>query len=260
MNLKKLSLFLLALLTKIRVRVMALLAGLSRIPKSILPKSISNAGAKKESTINDINNITRLSDAELLAVLFDGNKVNKAKVNRYHKMLHSLGGLRQLLAIDMADLRKNKAINMNSRLRLSANKELMHRHLKSALHKGPVLNDSKAVQRYVHFLLRDRKREVFLCIFLDVRHYVIIAQELFEGSLNGTCVYPREILRSCLEHHAASVILVHNHPSGNANPSSADKRVTMRIKEALSLVDIMLVDHLVVGESEVVSFSNRGLL
>jgi DNA repair protein RadC len=101
---------------------------------------------------------------------------------------------------------------------------------------------------------------VFSCLYLDNRHRVLAFEELFRGTLNGTAVYPREIIKRALEHNAAAVILVHNHPSGVAEPSRADELLTTRVREALQLVDVRLLDHLVVGDGEVVSFSERGLL
>ncbi|MBI3778949.1 MAG: DNA repair protein RadC, partial [Gammaproteobacteria bacterium] len=108
--------------------------------------------------------------------------------------------------------------------------------------------------------LRDRKNEVFGVLFLDNRHRVLEFEELFQGTLNGTAVYPREVVKRALKHNAAAVILVHNHPSGVAEPSRADELLTTRLKEALTLVDIRLLDHLVVGDGEMVSFSERGLI
>jgi DNA repair protein RadC len=107
--------------------------------------------------------------------------------------------------------------------------------------------------------LRDRPYEVFACLFLDTRHRVIAFEELFRGTIDGASVHPRELVRRALEHNAAAVILAHNHPSGVAEPSAADRQITTRLKDALALVDVRVLDHCVVGD-EIVSFAERGLL
>ncbi len=125
---------------------------------------------------------------------------------------------------------------------------------------GEVLSSSRDCAAFLRARLGRREHEVFGCLFLDNRHRLLVFEELFRGTLNGTAVYPREIVKRALEHNAAAVILVHNHPSGVAEPSRADELLTTRVREALQLVDVRLLDHLVVGDGEVVSFSERGLL
>ena len=117
-------------------------------------------------------------------------------------------------------------------------------------------DDSKA---YVKLQLAEYEHEVFACLFLDNQHRVIKFEEMFRGTIDGASVYPREVVKSALQHNAAAVIFAHNHPSGIAEPSQADQNITKRLKEALSLIDVRVLDHLVVG-SEVVSFAERGLL
>jgi len=125
---------------------------------------------------------------------------------------------------------------------------------------GEALNSPRDCADFLRARFARREHEVFSCLYLDNRHRVLAFEELFRGTLNGTAVYPREIIKRALEHNAAAVILVHNHPSGVAEPSRADELLTTRVREALQLVDVRLLDHLVVGDGEVVSFSERGLL
>jgi DNA repair protein RadC len=145
-------------------------------------------------------------------------------------------------------------------VQLQAGLELGRRFLEEKLKREVTLGSTRDTRDYLQAQLRDRKNEVFCVLFLDNRHRVLEFEELFQGTLNGTAVYPREIVKRALRHNAAAVILVHNHPSGVAEPSRADELLTNRLKEALSLVDIRLLDHLVVGDGETVSFSERGLI
>ena len=123
----------------------------------------------------------------------------------------------------------------------------------------PVLSSPEDSKNYVKLQLADKPYEIFACLFLDNRHRVITFEELFRGTIDGCSVYPREVVKTALKHNAAAVIFAHNHPSGEPEPSKADEQITQRLKKALSLVDIRVLDHLVVG-TEVVSFAERGLI
>ena len=123
----------------------------------------------------------------------------------------------------------------------------------------PLIQSPVESKNYVKLQLAERPYEVFACLFLDSRHRVIAFEELFRGTIDGCSVHPREVVKTALAHNAAAVILAHNHPSGNAEPSQADKRITERLRDALSLIDVRILDHLVVGQ-EVVSFAERGLV
>ncbi|MEM1141420.1 MAG: DNA repair protein RadC [Pseudomonadota bacterium] len=126
--------------------------------------------------------------------------------------------------------------------------------------RGKQLRSPAAVQQYLQIALAPLEQEVFACIFLDTRNRVIQFEKLFFGTIDGTSVYPREIVRRCLDHNAAAVILTHNHPSGAPEPSDADEHITKRITQALNLIDVRVLDHIVVGAEASVSFSERGLL
>ncbi|PSQ91481.1 MAG: hypothetical protein BRD57_04290, partial [Proteobacteria bacterium SW_6_67_9] len=121
------------------------------------------------------------------------------------------------------------------------------------------LTSSETTRAYLRARLGERDHEIFACLFLDNRHRVIAFDELFRGTIDGASVYPREVVKAALRHNAAAVILAHNHPSGVAEPSTADARLTERLRDALGLVDIRLLDHIVVGEGEPVSLAERGL-
>lgn len=122
------------------------------------------------------------------------------------------------------------------------------------------LSDPAVVRNYLCTWLGNRMAEVFGCLFLDNRHRLLAADELFFGTIDGASVHPREVVRDCLKHNAAAVIFVHNHPSGVAEPSHADERITQRLKDALHLIDVRVLDHFVVGTDALVSFAERGLL
>ncbi|MGH8415149.1 MAG: RadC family protein, partial [Gammaproteobacteria bacterium] len=143
---------------------------------------------------------------------------------------------------------------------LQAVLEMARRHLGETLQRGEPLTDPAATRQYLITRLRDLPQEVFCCLYLDNRHRVIAFEELFHGTLDGASVHPREVLRKALGHNAAAIIFAHNHPSGVAEPSDADRRLTQRLKEALALVDIRVLDHFVVGDGKAVSFAERGLL
>lgn len=132
--------------------------------------------------------------------------------------------------------------------------------LRERVERGQPLTDPMATRQWLVTRLSDRPHEVFCVLYLDNRHRVIAFEELFRGTLDGTSVHPREVVKQALHHNAAAVIFAHNHPSGVAEPSDADRRLTRRLTEALALLDIRTLDHFVIGGVEAVSFAERGLL
>ena len=201
-----------------------------------------------------------LSDAELLAIFLRTGVAGKTAVDVARDLLTHFGGLRPLLTADTDALRETPGLGPAKYAQLVAAVEMGRRHLGAALARGAVLESTADTKAYLQSCLRDLPHEVFCCLFLDNRHRVLAFEELFRGTLNGTAVYPREVVKRALAHNAAAVILVHNHPSGVSEPSRADETLTARLKEALTLVDVRLLDHLVVGDGEMVSFSERGML
>lgn len=201
-----------------------------------------------------------LSDAELLAIFLRTGTRGKTAVDLARELLARFGGLRRLLVAERERLCQAPGLGPAKYAQLAAALEMARRYLGERLERGTALESTRDTREYLQARLRDLPHEVFCCLFLDNRHRVLAFEELFRGTLNGTAVYPREILKRALALNAAAAILVHNHPSGAAEPSRADELLTARIKEALTQVDIKLLDHLVVGDGETVSFCERGLL
>lgn len=204
-----------------------------------------------------------LSDAELLAVLFGTGSRGRDALALARDLLTRAGSLRALLLQQARPLRPGDlagGLGIARRARLAASLELARRHFAEPLRDMDALESPAATQRYLLALLRDRPYEVFCCLFLDARHRLISCAEMFRGTLDGTSVHPREVVREALEQRAAAVILAHNHPSGVAEPSQADELITVRLREALALVEIRLLDHVIVGAGRCLSLAERGLI
>ncbi|MFD2177072.1 RadC family protein [Veronia pacifica] len=199
-----------------------------------------------------------LSDAELLAIfLRTGIKgMNAIELAAY--LLEDFGSLRGLMNADLQAFSKRKGLGSAKYAQLQAVLELSRRHLEEIMAKEDALTSPTHTARFLRAKLRDRVREAFLVLFLDNQNRPIKDEVMFEGTINAANVYPREVVRRALELHANAVILAHNHPSGVAEPSHADRVITDRIGDALSLVDIRLLDHMVIGDGCVVSFAERG--
>lgn len=201
-----------------------------------------------------------LSDAELLAILLRSGARGKTAVDLARGLLAEFGGLRGLFAAEQGRLCAAPGLGPAKYAELQAVLEMARRHLGETLQRGNPLADPRTTRQYLTACLRDRPSEVFCCLYLDNRHRVIAFEELFYGTLDGASVHPREVLRKSLNHNAAAVIFAHNHPSGVAEPSDADRRLTQKLKEGLALVDIRVLDHFVVGDGEAISFAERGWL
>lgn len=144
--------------------------------------------------------------------------------------------------------------------KLLAAQELVRRALKEQLRQRSVLSSPATVRDFLALMLGGKQHEVFVVLFLDAQNALISADELFRGTLTQTSVYPREVVKESLRHNAAGVILAHNHPSGCATPSRADEHLTQALKSALALVDVRVLDHVIVGQGQTLSFAERGLL
>lgn len=201
-----------------------------------------------------------LSDAELLAIFLRTGLPGKTAVDLARELLQNFGSLRTLLMADEHAFCALPGLGQAKYVLLKAVLEMARRYLGHELRRGAALGSPLATKQYLQAWLRDRPAECFCCLFLDNRHRVIACEELFQGTLNGAVVYPREVVKRALGLNAAAVIFAHNHPSGVAEPSEADKNLTFRLKEALSLVDVRVLDHLVIGDGETVSFCELGLL
>ena len=199
-----------------------------------------------------------LSDAELLSVLLYPGKPGAQRQSE--NLLHRFGGLRglQIASRLSTDERLGLDDRMAEQIRLAH--ELVQRQLMQSLQRGTSLTSPAMTMDYLQTVLRDRKREIFTCLFLDTRHRVIASEDLFQGSIDGACVYPRVVAERALRLGAAAVIVAHNHPSGVSEPSLADQAITRRLKDALLLLEIRLLDHFVVGDGPPVSMASRGML
>ena len=200
-----------------------------------------------------------LSDAELLAIFLRTGIKGKSAVDLARDLLSESGSLRALLTSDRQQFCRHKGLGDAKYVQLQAVLEMARRHLGEQLKRDTCLTSPQDTQRYLQSIMRDYPYEVFACLMLDNKHRVIAFRELFKGSINSASVYPREVVKQALADNAAAVILAHNHPSGIAEPSESDIQITRRLQQALQLVDIRVLDHLIIGD-EIVCFSERGLI
>jgi DNA repair protein RadC len=201
-----------------------------------------------------------LSDAELLAIFLRTGLPGLTALDLARHLLTRFGSLRALLHAGHRELCAEPGLGVAKYAQFQAALEIGRRVLAEQMHKGSGLTSPTDTRQYLISCLRDQKVEVFCCLFLDNRHRVLAFEELFRGTLNGAAVYPREVVKRALQHNAAAVIFAHNHPSGVAEPSQADEQLTQRLRDALALVEIRVLDHFVVGEDAPISFAERGLL
>lgn len=201
-----------------------------------------------------------LSDAELLAIFLGSGTAGRDAVATARGLLVEHGPLRVLLDRPARALTQLRGIGSARACALAAALELGHRHLAAGLERGDALADPAAAGRYFAQRLRGSANEVFAALFLDTRHRALGFEELFRGSIDGAEVHPRVLVQRALAHGAAAVIVGHNHPSGNPQPSAADRAVTARLKQALALVDVRLLDHFIVGDGPPLSMAARGLV
>ncbi len=201
-----------------------------------------------------------LSDAELLAIFLRTGVPGKTAVDLARDLLSRFGGLRPLLEADRDGFCQARGLGEAKFVQLQATLEISRRHLMTTLQRGEALTSPDATRRYLAARLRSEGREIFACLFLDNRHRVLAYEELFFGTVDGATVHPREVVKRTLSHNAAALILAHNHPSGIAEPSRADEHITGRLKEAMALIDVRVLDHLIIGDGEITSLAERGLL
>ena len=201
-----------------------------------------------------------LSDAELLAVFIGSGSRGQNAVELGRELLRRYGGLRPLLERSPKALMLDRGLGPARVARLLAAIELASRHLAASLVARDAVHDPVRAGDYFRARLRGYPHEVFACLFMDNKHRMIAFEELFRGGIDGAEVHPREVVRRCLVHNAAAVILGHNHPSGIAEASAADIAITRRLRDALQLIDVRVLDHFIVGEGLPVSFAARGWL
>lgn len=200
-----------------------------------------------------------LSDAELIATLIGHGSRGKDAISLGRELIAVSGGLHRLLS-DGTSLSKVSGIGPAKRSRLLAAFELARRAMGEQLMALPKLSNPRDSGEYLSARLRHLPHEVFACLYLDNHHRVIAFEELFRGTVDSASVHPREVVRACLEHNACAVILAHNHPSGIAEPSAADRAITNQLRDVLNIVGVRVLDHLVIGSGDPVSMAERGFI
>lgn len=201
-----------------------------------------------------------LGDAELLAIFIATGRPGKTALDIAREILVQAGGLRALLNLNATEFCRFDGIGLARYVQFQAALELGRRYLREKLTKGAAITSPQASRDYLSMQLRDKPYEAFFAMFLDSKHRVIHHQELFRGTIDNASVPVREVVKEALKHNAAAMIVAHNHPSGVAEPSAADKSLTETLYLALGMVGVKLLDHFVVGDSEVISFAEMGAL
>ena len=206
------------------------------------------------------NGPSGLSDGELLAVLIGSGKPGYTAVDVARLLIVEFGSLREFLCAGPRRCLNQLGIGPARYASMQAALEMARRHYGHAIRCESALSAPADMRAFVLTQLRDKPYEVFCCLYLDVHHRLIAFQELFRGTTDGANIYPKEVVREVIAHNAFAIIFAHNHPSGSAEPSPADKLVTRRLRDALALIEVKVLDRLVVGETRCVSFAERGLL
>jgi DNA repair protein RadC len=201
-----------------------------------------------------------LADAELLALLLRTGVAGHGVLQLAQSLLDRFGGLAGLLHARVDDLNAIKGLGPAKRAEMAAVLEIARRVLAQQLAARPMFEQPQVVKDYLSLQLAALDHEAFAVLFLDARHQLIVFEILFHGTLTQTAVHPREVVKRALALNAAAVVLAHNHPSGAAEPSRADELITTALRQALQLVDVRVIDHVVVGRGVSVSFAERGLL
>lgn len=201
-----------------------------------------------------------LSDAELLAIFLRTGCAGKSAVDLARDLLHRFGGLRPILEANQTQFCLAHGLGKAKYAQLQAVLEMAKRHLAETLHKDNVFTQPQHVRQYLLSQLRHQSREIFAVLLLDSQHQLITYQELFFGTVNAAHVYPREVVKLALTHNAAAIIVAHNHPSGIAEASQADRHITETLIKAMRLIDIAVLDHFIVGDGEVSSFAEKGFI
>ncbi len=202
----------------------------------------------------------QMSDAELLAALITSGVGADSSRQLAERLLSRFGSLRALLHADVESITAERGIGVARAAVLRSLPEIARRYFSEAVPVGEAIRSPSDTETFLQAKMRHLGHELFCCLYLDNRHRVLRFDEMFRGTIDGTSVYPREVVKEALRINAAAVILAHHHPSGVAEPSQADERITRRLKAALELVDIRLLDHLIIGDGRATSLAARGLL
>lgn len=200
-----------------------------------------------------------LTDAELLAIFLRTGIKGKTAVDLARDLLAETGGLTHLLSADEKRFCQSKGLGQAKYVQMQAVVEMSRRYLQEKILRGDAMSNVNDVKNYLQSRLQTYPFEVFACLFLDNKHRVIEYEELFRGTIDAASVHPREVVRRVIHHNAAAIVLAHNHPSGVAEPSHSDNQITQKLKDALALIDVRVLDHFVIGD-DVISFAERGLI
>ncbi|MBU2570015.1 MAG: DNA repair protein RadC [Gammaproteobacteria bacterium] len=201
-----------------------------------------------------------LTDAELLAIFLRTGTPGKSAVDLARELLNDFGSLKALLDADLQRFCQSVGLGPAKYAQMQAVLEMARRHFCEILQRGDALTSPDITRAYLSAQLRGYSYEVFACLFLDNQHRVLRLEELFRGTIDSASVYPREVAKAALQHNAAAVIFAHNHPSGISEPSQADRHITDKLKQALALFDIRVLDHFIIGDGLPYSFAEHGLL
>ena len=229
-------------------------------PLAARPKRLPPAvpDQPRERALQD--HAAHLRDAELVALVLRTGHAGQDAVELAEELLHRFGGVRGLLSQGAAVLKSVTGLGSAKVAGLLAVRELGKRFERERLRKRRIIRGAEDARRYLHLHAAGMEREVFGVLLLDARNRLLATEDLFWGSVDRSIVYPREVLKACMRRNAAAIVLYHNHPSGSAEPSAADRHVTQRLKTVLDEINVMLVDHLVIGAEGVVSLAERGML
>jgi len=206
------------------------------------------------------NGVEALSDAELVAILLRNGLKGKDVLALSRELLSQYGGVRGLLALDHHELKKIKGLGEAKTATLLAATEIARRSLREKVIGADFIRDPESVITYLANTLRDKKKEIFKVLFLSPANRIIDEADLFHGTVDEAVIHVREVVKSALEHHASSVVLVHNHPSGRIEPSFEDREMTRKLSAALNTISIKVLDHIIIGDNQYFSFSERNLL
>ncbi len=219
-------------------------------------KSMRHEEQPREKLLNE--GAQALTDVELLALLLRTGRQGLGVLEFSRFLLNEFGSLGGLMTAPRSELLNIAGMGPARYAELQAVLELGRRHLKEEVQRQGVLHNPQATRQFLSVWLRHRQQEVFACLFLDAQHRIISAKEMFYGTIDSASVHPREIVRQSLQYNAAAVILAHNHPSGIAEPSQADRQITDVVKNALQLIDVRVIDHIVIGGHQTTSLAEKG--
>lgn len=203
---------------------------------------------------------SKLTTAELLAIFLRTGIKGKSALHLASELLERFDGVRGIFEAQNEDLLKVEGLGEAKVAQIKAVYGLAKQYLKEKVKAGKIIKSSKDVYDYLYFTMRDLKKEVFKILFLDGKNQIIEIEDLFKGTLNQSSVYPREIMKSAIKYNAAGLIFVHNHPSGNPEPSPSDKEITKELVFAGNLMQIKVLDHIIIGENRYFSFADEGLI